>query len=423
MFNIPLFIKTWIPTEDLKRLLLARGLRSLTQGYIFVVFAIYLSQIGFPAWLIGITLAIGSAASAILTLATGILSDRIGRKPFLLAYSVLLAVSGAVFGMTSAPVVLILVSAMGGIGRSGGAGGQAGPFAPAETALLSDKTTIATRTRVFAANNMFGTLMQAVGAAFAGAPELMGRLFGLPVIDAYRLIFWGVAIIGAVTFVILLPVTDTVNRGRADDRSSVAAAAARAERSRDSVSRIWKFSIAGFINGFGLGFVTGILSYWLYIRFRVSPESIGLVISASLILASIFSLWMVRLAEQFGHVEVITASRLFGAVCTVLLGLSPIYPVAAIFVILRAAGAMSAMPVRQSYSMGVIDPSLRGAASGVSGVARRIPAAVSPAISGYWLGAGDLELPFFAAAAFMVINAGLYFFWFRNIKPRDVPAE
>lgn len=181
--------------------------------------------------------------------------------------------------------------------------------------------------------------------------------------------------------------------------------------------------MASLLNGFGLGFVTGILSYWLYIRFHVSSESIGLVMAAGMILASFISIWVVKLAERFGDIAVITASRMAGLVFTVFLAISPVYPLAALFVILRAASTMSAMPIRQSYTMGIVDPDLRGTASGISGVARRIPAAFSPAIAGYWITIGELELPFFASAFFMGVNAILYFFWFQNIKPSDFEKE
>jgi MFS family permease len=417
MFGISSLMNEWIPPGDLRRLVLSRGLRSLTQGYILVIFTIYLSQIGFSAWLIGLTLGIGSAVSAILTLLTGILSDRIGRMPFLLAYSALLAASGIVFGITTVPYILIAVSALGGIGRSGGAGGQAGPFTPAETALLSEKTTIENRTKVFTINTILGTIATAIGAVFAGAPQLLNYLWTIPIDTSYRIVYFGIAAIGVATFFIILPVKESIRIKKNAD-----VLGARARR-KTSISRIWKFSVAGLLNGFGLGFVTGILSYWLYIRFHVSPESIGLVMAAGMILTSLVSLWIVKLAERFGDIAVITASRAAGVVFTVLLAISPIYPLAALFVILRAASAMSAMPIRQSYTMGIVESDLRGTASGVSGVARRIPAAFSPAIAGYWITMGEFELPFFASALFMGANAILYFLWFRNIKPSDFEKE
>ncbi len=408
-------IREYLPTEDLRRLVAARGLRSLVQGYILVIFAIYLAQIGFSPWLIGLTLGIGSAVSALLTLATGIVSDRYGRKPFLLAYSVLLALSGIIFSITAIPLVLIAVSALGGLGRGGGVGGQAGPFAPAEVALLSEKTTLANRSAVFSINSAVGMLTMALGTVFAGLPEMIRSAYGLPLAVSYDPLFLGVAAVGVVTFFLLWPIKETVDRSAARGRPHEKKTMSR----KENIRMIGKISIAGMVNGFGIGFVGGILPYLLYLRFNVSPGVIGPVIGGSSVLASFSSLWMARLARRFGDINIITISRIFGVACTALIPIVPGFALAAVFVVLRMAGAMGAMPIRQSYTMGIVDDDLRGTVAGISGVARRLPSAVSPAISGIWINMGELELPFFASAAFMAANAALYFHWFRRVKPRE----
>ncbi len=406
------FLEKWLPTKDLKRLVLSRGLRSFSQGYIIVIFAIYLSQIGFSAWLIGITLGIGSAASAVLTLVTGVLSDRVGRKPFLLAYSILLAISGVIFSITTLPLVLIFISALGGIGRSGGAGGQAGPFAPAETALISEKTNITNRPKVFTINSIVGTFSTSLGAFFAAAPEAIRVTFHLSLVNSYKPFFMGISLIGILTLIILIPITE-------NPKDKKEKTIEESEKRSFNYKRIWKIATAGVLNGFGLGFISGILPYWLYLRFGASPAEIGPVIGLSLLLTSFSSVWVVYLARCFGDVNIISASRILGAFFTLSLAFAPTYPIAATFVILRMASSLSAMPIRQSYTMGIIDPDMRGTAAGISGVARRLPAAISPAISGFWLNLGSLDLPFFAGSFFMAANAVLYFLWFRNIKPKD----
>src|SRR6185312_8774742 len=147
----------WVPAGDLRRLVTVRGLRSLTQGYVMVVFTIYLGQIGFPVWLIGLTLTIIGISSSVLTLVIGVSSDRFGRRPFLLIYSFLLFASGIIFCLTTIPWLLIGISALGGLGRGGGGGGQAGAFSPAEQAMIAEKSAGDTRRRVFAANSVVGT--------------------------------------------------------------------------------------------------------------------------------------------------------------------------------------------------------------------------------------------------------------------------
>ncbi|HVB63216.1 MAG TPA: MFS transporter [Nitrolancea sp.] len=416
----------WVPAGDLRRLVVVRGLRSLTQGYVMVVFTIYLSQIGFSAWLIGLTLTIVGATSSVLTLIIGVSSDRFGRRSFLLVYSFLLLASGIIFSLTTLPWILIGISALGGLGRGGGGGGQAGAFSPAEQAMIAEKASGDGRRKVFAANSVVGTSMAAVGALLAGIPELLRSTDHLSLVASYRPLFFGVALVGLVSIVLLWPITD-VKRAPAPAQRN---AAARARRSQTR-QRISQIAIAGSINGFGMGFIASLVPYWMHIRYGVSPGAIGPVMSISSALTAIASLYAVRLAARFGDIMVITGSRLAGVVLTLALPFSPLYPLAAILYGVRMISSQMAMPVRQSYTMGIIDAGSRGSAAGISGVARRLPASASPTISGYWFGAGELELPFIASAACLLLNAGLYFWWFRDIHPDEelatvppeVPAE
>lgn len=405
----------WLPPGDLRRLVLVRAVRSLVQGYVMVVFAIYLAQIGFPAWLIGATLTLGGIASAGLTLATGVVSDRLGRRPFLLLYGALLLLSGLLFSITTTPWVLIACSALGGLGRGGGAGGQAGPFAPAEQALIAEKAAGAMRTRVFAANSVVGTLAAAAGALLAGIPEWLRATWRFSLLASYRPLYLGVAVAGLLTLVVLWPLTEEPRRPRAND------ADVRLRR-RNTRRTIGKISLAGAVNGFGFGFLAGIVPYWLHVRYGVSPGAIGPVMTAASLLTAFFSLVAVRLATRFGDVALITGSRLVGVALTLALPLAPVYPLAAILYAARMVTAMMGMPVRQSYTMGIIEPESRGSAAGVSGVARRLPASISPALSGYWIGLDELALPFVASALFMGLNALLYYVWFRGVRPLDAPA-
>lgn len=412
-FKLGETIDYYLPNRDLKLLVSVRILRSLVQGYLLVFFAIYLSQIGFSATLIGLTLGIGSVVSAFLTFATGILSDRYGRKPFLLAYGVLMAISGLVFSFTTVPFILITTSALGAIGRGGQGGGQAGPFAPAETALLAERTKSETRSRTFSFNTFAGTFATTLGALLAGVPDWLHSQFHWSFLEAYRPMYLAVALVGVLTYILMLFIQES-------PRKSPETHPHKVESTRkQNINYIWKISVAGIINGFGIGFVGGLIPYWLYLRFKVSPSSIGPIMALSSLLTAFLSLYVAEISRRLGDIVMITFSRLLGVLFTILLIFSPNFIVAAILVVLRTIGTMVAMPIRQSYTMGIIDDDMRGTAAGISGVARRLPGAISPAIAGYWFDQGLLELPFLASAVFMALNAALYFYWFHNIKPKD----
>ena len=83
-------------------------LRSLGVGLMGVVLGIYLSRIGFSALRIGAVIAIGLAGSAAATTVVGFAADRVGRKRFLLALSVLTSLGG--FALYASPHLPLLLA-------------------------------------------------------------------------------------------------------------------------------------------------------------------------------------------------------------------------------------------------------------------------------------------------------------------------
>ena len=78
------------------------------------------------------------------------------------------------------------------------------------------------------------------------------------------------------------------------------------------------------------------------------------------------------------------------------------------------------VPTRQSYTMAVVDPDERSAASGVTAIARSAGAAISPTITGLFLGIpGLLSLPFFLCGGLKIVYDLLLFREFRAVKPPE----
>ncbi len=107
-------------------------MRSVGQGALVVDFSLYLRALHWRAGAIGGVLGASLLLGAALTLLVGPLSDRLGRKTFLLVYeaSQMLAAIMALF--SSDARLLSAAAIIGGFGR--GANGAAGPFGPVEQA-------------------------------------------------------------------------------------------------------------------------------------------------------------------------------------------------------------------------------------------------------------------------------------------------
>jgi len=107
----------------------------------------------------------------------------------------------------------------------------------------------------------------------------------------------------------------------------------------------------------------------------------------------------------------------------VLLMLVPLMPslaAAVALLLLRFSISQMDVPTRQSYTMAVVAPDERSAASGITGVARTIGASLSPIFTGLFLSNPVLAgLPFFLAGGLKIVYDLALFFNFRAIKPPE----
>jgi MFS family permease len=105
----------------------------------------------------------------------------------------------------------------------------------------------------------------------------------------------------------------------------------------------------------------------------------------------------------------------------VLLCLVPLMPslgLAIAVLLLRFSISQMDVPTRQSYTMAVVAPDERSAAAGVTGIARSIGAAISPALAGIFLASpAFLGAPFFIAGGLKIVYDVLLY---RSFRKADV---
>jgi MFS family permease len=78
------------------------------------------------------------------------------------------------------------------------------------------------------------------------------------------------------------------------------------------------------------------------------------------------------------------------------------------------------VPTRQSYTMAVVAPDERSAASGVTAIARSVGASISPALTGLLFSIPVLfNAPFFLSGVLKIIYDLLLYREFRAFKPPE----
>ena len=80
--------------RDLRLMMFSMSFRRISMGFLMVIRAIYFYLLGFNEVEVGLLLSIATLVSAVHHLTFGILSDRFGRKPFLVLGGIFATLTG-----------------------------------------------------------------------------------------------------------------------------------------------------------------------------------------------------------------------------------------------------------------------------------------------------------------------------------------
>jgi MFS family permease len=413
----------WI-TRDMWLLIVARTTMSVCRALAGIITPIYLALLGFSGVMLGLTFTVVALTSAALSALIGALSDHVGRKVFLVAIPLLAALAAVTFAFSSTAAVLMVAAALGSFGRGAGAGaGTIGPYQPAEQALLADAVPPRWRTDLFgrvAFASSLGALIGGPLAALAATPAAHASL--AQIAADYRPAFLAAALGAALAGLVVLPIRETRR----------APAPARADGQRASLlrphlspgtwrilARLW---ITNSVNGLAVGFFGPFLTYWLYRRYGATPGMVGALFAIINLAALVANLMAARFAGRLGLVNAIFWGRLLQAILIIPMVLAPTFWLAGAIYLVRMMAQRMALPLRQSYVMGVIPSSERGTAGALSSLPMQVTSAVSPTIAGYLFDEVSLSLPFEVGALLQGIAATLFYLFFRHQPPPEERA-
>lgn len=384
------------------RLLLAtRFIRSIGQGALAVDLTLYLRALHWSAVAISAVLAAALLLGVVLTLVAGPLSDRGGRRRFLLLYEAAQCVAGIAAVGSAEPAVLWAAIVVGGFGRGGN--GAAGPFAPVEQAWLAQAVSASRRGPVYSLNAALGFLGNAVGAVIAALPARLTEV--LPGALAFRPLFLLSALGSLLCCLLIL---------RTPDSEAAATRAAAAEPVSPAIQRqenrlVLRLMLANVMNGAGVGATGPLIAWWFAERFGEGPAEIGPMLAAGFVMAAVASVATGWLSSWLGIVRAVVAMRLVGLVLLIALPFSPTFAVAGVLYVLRAMFNRGTTGARGALSISIVRARRRGFAASMANVSMQVPRAVSPLLSGFLFAAGDLALPFLIGAAFQGVYLWLYY--------------
>jgi MFS family permease len=398
-------------TSDVRLLFATRLTRLFAYGFLSVVLALYLSRAGLNETEIGALFTLTLIGDAGISLWITTAADRIGRRRMLLLGAALMLFAGIVFALTHNVVLLALAAIIGVISPGGG---EIGPFLSIEQAALSQILPDAQRTRVFAWYALVGSFATAIGALVGGALAQGMQSAGVAPFDSYRAIVFGYAAIGLLLAFLFSRLSPAVE---VEPTRRVAPTRIGLHRSRGVVLKLSSlFALDAFAGGF---IVQSLVAYWFYVRFGVEPATLGAIFFGANVFAGFSALVAARVAERFGLINTMVWTHIPSNILLILVPLMPNLPLATALFLLRNSISQMDVPTRQSYTMAVVDPDERSAASGVTTIARSVGAAIAPSLTGALMSASLFSLPFFLAGGLKIVYDVTLYLNFRAVTPPE----
>jgi MFS family permease len=391
-----------------------RIIRLFCYGFLSVILALYLADVGLTEGQIGLLFTLTLVGDAGISLWLTTSADRIGRKRTLLIGALLMAGAGIVFLLTQNLIVLMAAAIIGVISPSGN---EIGPFLSIEQAGLTQIISDQKRTQVFAWYNLVGSFATATGALSGGWLAQILQTGGMMTAGAaYRVVLMGYAAGGFILTLLFLWLTSDVEVPvkQADSIRRVLGL----HKSRNVVLKLSAlFALDAFAGGL---IVQSMIAYWFHVKFGVESGVLGSIFFGANVLAGISALLAVRIAQKFGLINTMVFTHIPSNILLMLVPLMPSLPLAIGVLLLRFSISQMDVPTRQSYTMAVVAPDERSAASGVTSIARSVGASLSPALTGLFLGIPSLfSLPFFLCGGLKIVYDLLLYRSFQTMKPPE----
>jgi MFS family permease len=407
-----------------------------------VILFLYLDAVGLDERRIGLLLTLTLLGDTAVSLWITTRADRHGRRRMLIIGALLMAGAGAVFALTGDFWLLLIAATVGVISPSGN---EVGPFLSVEQASLAHIVPAERRTAVFAWYSLCGSLATAAGALCGGGAAQLAQALGAVGADIYRPVVIGYAVIGlllGLAFTRLSPAIEVETpagagaaepaRARLGQDDAAGAPAGRTggaaeppPRSRLGLHRslgvVLRLSGLFALDAFGGGFVIqSVVAYWFHLRFGTEPATLGAIFFGANVFAGVSALSASWLARRIGLVNTMVFTHLPSNVLLLLVPLMPTEPLAVTVLLLRFAISQMDVPTRQSYTVAVVSPEERSAASGVTGVARSVGAAASPVLATALMANPVLlGVPFFLAGGIKIVYDVLLYRMFVAIRPPE----
>ncbi len=311
-----------------------------------LLYNLYLLRLSYQEDFIGQVASMAPLATGLLALPTGILSDRLGRKPFLIASGLLLAISQLGLCLTTSPGALLAFSFVGGVAMA---------FVWVNhVPFLSDNAHPARRAEALAIWSALQIIVRMLLSLVGGfMPGVMGYFLGLsteaPAPFRYALFFGA-----ACSLIAVVPLLYASGPGRRER----APAPTRSPDDNEPAASPWRVfaAIAALsgTRGFSMGLTYPFFNVFFEAELGVGPAAIGVIFFLSQLAGLPATFAAPALMRRFGPTLAILPARTVGGSALGIMGAFISLPLAVPMFLLVRIGEVIDNPSDQHFSTQVL---------------------------------------------------------------------
>jgi predicted MFS family arabinose efflux permease len=179
-------------------------------------------------------------------------------------------------------------------------------------------------------------------------------------------------------------------------------------------------SVLFSMDALGGAFITkSLVAYWLFERFGLSMDRIGIIFSVSSLLAAVSFMLAARISKRIGLINTMVFSHLPANLMMAVIPYMPTLETSLFFYLGRSLLSQMDVPTRQSYTMAIVKPEERARFQSLLNLPRSFTLAIGPSIAGYLMQFIGLGTPFLVAGVIKVVYDMLLWFTFKDVKPPE----
>ena len=373
----------------------------------------YAHSLGYKPDFIGLLSAMPALGSLLSSVPSGLIADRIGRKPLLVITAILTPTFLAATGLATAAPVLLVVSLLQGIVSSA--------YWVTNLPLLTESTTERQRVGVLALNSFLLLGIGSLGNLLGGAiPEFVAGILHVSAASPVPL-RWGVLSAALVTLTFGIPLwflhePEREVRLAAPANETVEQKVRRVKKERLPIGLFAKLLIPDLLFTMGEGAVVALIQLYFVLRFHLLPGPLGVIFTISGLAGGVFSLTAPMFVNRWSKLRIFTTVMYLSAPLMILVGYAPNIYLAIGGEYTRSFMRTLIEPVYAAFVMEQVSDRHRATLSGFYGLTWSIGFSIGPSIAGWLQTNVSLSTAFVFGASCLVASASLLLWFFGRSK-------